>query len=247
MHGCAILIDAGFAKRKIGTQRDPATSEKFRRLVEKIKTSPELANYRLHRVYFYDAEPIDRIAKNPLSSKTINFGEAPIVKRSMQLFRELAKEPFFSLRLGACTFNGWGVSKKLINKAKSSDPLEVTADDLVPQIMQKGVDMRVGIDIASLTLKNHVRIILLVSGDSDFIPAMKFARREGASVYLVNMRHPVKDGMYEHSDVVIDIDASEFLKTKDEEQGGPDGPDHGPVGLAQQIPDQLVKNGQITF
>lgn len=214
MHGYAILIDAGFAKRKIGTQRDPATAEKFRHLVEKIKASPELVNHRLHRVYFYDAEPIDKIEKKPLSSDIINFGESPIVKRSMQLFKELAREPFFSLRLGTCAFNGWGVSKKLINKPKSPEPLEVTADDLVPQIMQKGVDMRIGIDIASLTLKNHVRIIVLVSGDSDFIPAMKFARREGASVYLVNMRHPVKDGMYEHSDLVIDIDASEFLNMK---------------------------------
>ena len=207
----AILIDAGFAKRKIGSQRDPATFEKFQSLVEKIKGSSELTGHRLHRVYFYDAEPIDGIEKNPLSSEKVDFGKSPIVKRSTQLFRELAREPFFSLRLGACSFNGWGVSKRLINKPKSSDPLEVTADDLVPQIMQKGVDMRIGIDIASLTLKNHVKIIVLVSGDSDFIPAMKFARREGASVYLVNMRHPVRDGMYEHSDVVIDIDPSEFL------------------------------------
>ncbi len=207
----AILIDAGFAKRKIGSQRDPATSGKFQRLVDKIKDSPHLAGHRLHRVYFYDAEPIDGVQKNPLSSESVNFGLSPVVQKSMQLFQELARVPFFSLRLGACTFNGWGVSKRLINKPRSSEPLEVTADDLVPQIMRKGVDMRMGIDIASLTLKNHVKVIVLVSGDSDFIPAMKFARREGASVYLVNLRHKVKDGMYEHSDVVIDIDPSGFL------------------------------------
>ena len=57
----AILIDAGFAKRKIGSLQDPATSEKFQCLVEKIKGSPELSGHRLHRVYFYDAEPIDSI------------------------------------------------------------------------------------------------------------------------------------------------------------------------------------------
>ena len=36
--------------------------------------------------------------------------------------------------------------------------------------------MRVGLDIASLTLKKQVEVIVLVTGDSDFVPAMKFAR-----------------------------------------------------------------------
>ena len=42
--------------------------------------------------------------------------------------------------------------------------------------------MRVGLDIASLTLKKQVEVIVLVTGDSDFVPAMKFARREGALI-----------------------------------------------------------------
>jgi uncharacterized LabA/DUF88 family protein len=42
---------------------------------------------------------------------------------------------------------------------------------------QKGVDMRIGVDIASITFKKQASTIVLVSGDSDFVPAAKLARR----------------------------------------------------------------------
>ena len=65
--------------------------------------------------------------------------------------------------------------------------------------------MRVGLDIASLTLKKQVEVIVLVTGDSDFVPAMKFARREGAQLFLVTLGHKVVDEMREHADLVLDI------------------------------------------
>lgn len=84
--------------------------------------------------------------------------------------------------------------------------LTVTSEDLLPNVQQKGVDMRVGLDIASLTLKRQVEIIVLVTGDSDFIPAMKFARREGAQLFLVALGHNVLDEMREHADLMLDLD-----------------------------------------
>lgn len=65
--------------------------------------------------------------------------------------------------------------------------------------------MRIGLDIAALTLKKIVQIVVLVSGDSDFVPAMKFARREGTRLYLVPLKHGVKDTMHEHADLVLDV------------------------------------------
>ncbi len=44
--------------------------------------------------------------------------------------------------------------------------------------------MRIGLDIAWLSLKRIVDAVVLVTGDSDFVPAMKFARKEGIRVYL---------------------------------------------------------------
>lgn len=60
----------------------------------------------------------------------------------------------------------------------------VGSQDIVPRVRQKGVDMRIGLDIASLALKRLVSTIVLVTGDSDFVPAMKLARREGLRVIL---------------------------------------------------------------
>lgn len=66
--------------------------------------------------------------------------------------------------------------------------------------------MRIGMDIAALTLKKQVQIIVLVSGDSDFVPAMKFARREGCQLFLCALGHHIKPSMLEHSDLLLSFD-----------------------------------------
>lgn len=67
-------------------------------------------------------------------------------------------------------------------------------------LRQKGVDMRIGIDIASLTLKRQVDTIVLVAGDSDFVPAAKLARREGIEFILDPLWQKVNDDLFEHID-----------------------------------------------
>lgn len=110
--------------------------------------------------------------------------------------------PFFALRFGEPSMEGWRVQPKVLRNA--GPKVEISAGDLKPNIRQKGVDMRIGLDIASLTLKKHVQVIVLVTRDSDFIPAMKFARHEGAQIVLITLGHGVKDGLREHADLVID-------------------------------------------
>jgi uncharacterized LabA/DUF88 family protein len=67
-------------------------------------------------------------------------------------------------------------------------------------LKQKGVDMRIGLDIASLTLKRQVQTIILVAGDSDFVPAAKLARREGVQFILDPMWQAVNADLFEHID-----------------------------------------------
>jgi uncharacterized LabA/DUF88 family protein len=102
-------------------------------------------------------------------------------------------------------FRGWKIRHGRLPEKDSS--VTLTAPDLEPNIHQKGVDMRLGLDIAALTLKAHVEALVLVAGDSDFVPAMKFARREGAQLFLVTLGHSVRADMLEHSDLVLDIPA----------------------------------------
>jgi uncharacterized LabA/DUF88 family protein len=60
--------------------------------------------------------------------------------------------------------------------------------------------MRLGLDIASLTYKRLVNQIVLISGDADFVPAAKLARREGIDFILDPMWASIRAELHEHID-----------------------------------------------
>ena len=69
--------------------------------------------------------------------------------------------------------------------------------------------IRCGSTASTITTQSHWKALQryhLVVADSDFIPAMKFARREGAQLFLITLAHGIKVGMREHADLVIDQD-----------------------------------------
>lgn len=80
---------------------------------------------------------------------------------------------------------------------------EITADSVRLGMRQKGVDMRIGLDIASMTLKHQVDTLVLVTGDSDFVPAAKLARREGVEFLLDPMWQSVSADLHEHVDGIV--------------------------------------------
>lgn len=179
------------------------TAERFERFVQHLRQHPALAGGKLHRVYFYDAKPLGSKAKHPLSGEEVDFGATDMAVRMKKLHGDLERLPFVALREGEVTMNGWKIKQQVLNKAKGPE-LRLSPPDLKPNIQQKGVDMRIGLDIAALTLKKQVDTIVLVTGDSDLVPAMKFARREGAQLFLVPLRHGLREPMFAHSDLVID-------------------------------------------
>jgi uncharacterized LabA/DUF88 family protein len=76
----------------------------------------------------------------------------------------------------------------------------LTDDDFVYDVNQKGTDMKIGIDIASVSYKKQVDQIVLVAGDADFVPAAKLARREGVDFILDPMWSPISYDLHEHID-----------------------------------------------
>ena len=60
--------------------------------------------------------------------------------------------------------------------------------------------MRIGLDIASITLKRQSEIIVLVSGDADFVPASKMARREGVQFILDPLWQDIPSDLFQHID-----------------------------------------------
>lgn len=55
---------------------------------------------------------------------------------------------------------------------------------------------------ASLTERGLVNQIIMISGDSDFVPAAKHARRSGIDFILDPMWAPITDSLSEHIDGV---------------------------------------------
>ena len=56
-------------------------------------------------------------------------------------------------------------------------PKTATDEDFEPIFEQKGVDMRIGLDIAAFSHNRAVERIVLVSADTDCVPALKYARK----------------------------------------------------------------------
>lgn len=225
----AVLVDGGFVKRKLGTSKQPAGIDEMRKLLHSIREHECVRGMRLHRIYFYDSKPLETAEDKPLNGGKVDFSTTPIVARSQKLQLELSREPFVSLRMGELSFNGWRVNPRHLNKAKG-ETVEIRASDLQPAIGQKGVDMRIGMDIAALTLKRQVQVIVLVTGDSDFVPAMKFARREGTQLFLAPLGHGIKESLREHSDLVIDVQ----LQLPDQARSKPVHAAPAPAGTATE-------------
>ncbi|MCY4512936.1 MAG: NYN domain-containing protein, partial [Bdellovibrionales bacterium] len=88
--------------------------------------------------------------------------------------------------------------KDLLEKRLAVENL--TEEQVSLDFVQKGTDIKIGIDIASLALKKQVDRIILISGDSDFVPAAKLARREGIDFILDPLWQPISPSLYEHID-----------------------------------------------
>lgn len=238
----AILIDGGFVKRKLGTRIKPATSAEITNLVSDIRKHECLDGHELHRVYYYDSKPLEDVVKRPLQGGVMDFGKQNLVARMASMHSDLSRAPYFALRMGELSFDGWSVKQKALNSKDAQ--ITITVDQLQPNISQKGVDMRLGMDIAALTLKGLAGIIVLVTGDSDFVPAMKFARREGAQLFLVTLGHGVKESMREHSDVMLEIAAASTQTVTEAPAAEPPAIDPEPEPVAEEENKPADNTGQ---
>ena len=109
-----------------------------------------------------------------------------------------------ALRLGTLAENWvqyaltYDATKAIFNGSRQLSDL--TESDFSLSIRQKGVDMKIGIDIASLALKKQVDQIVLIAGDSDFVPVAKLARREGLDFILDPLWGTITPSLLEHID-----------------------------------------------
>ena len=199
----AILLDGGFVKKKLQETlgRFPTHNE-VAELCQRTMAKPRLAGKELFRIYWYDAPPFRETSVNPIDQTVVDFSATPQSRAHQALLDALAMMPDFAVRRGEIIMTGWRLGSRALDDLKKT-PRTIRAHDFVPDFKQTGVDMRIGLDIAWISLKQIVDTIVLVTGDSDFVPAMKFARREGLKVYLETMGHGVRPALREHTDCLL--------------------------------------------
>lgn len=203
----AILVDGAFYRKRAyyfwGDKSPSGRAEELRDYCNN-HIKKEKAGAELYRVFYYDCPPVDKNVYHPLLKKAINLGDSPMYKWSIDFFNELKHQRKFALRMGRLSeeqalYNIRPDSmKKLLSGNISISDLKES--DFILNITQKGVDMRIGVDISSLAFKNQVDRIVLISGDSDFVPAAKQARREGIDFIVDSMRSSIKQDLFEHID-----------------------------------------------
>ena len=203
----AILIDGAFyRKRAYSIFDDLSPKERAKELSSychrHIKDEKDGAE--LYRVFYYDCPPSDKKVFHPLLKKQIDLAKTDDYKWANEFFKELKHQRKFALRLGRLAEEQAqfiikpDILKKILNGTIKIENL--TEKDFSLSLPQKGVDMRIGVDITSLAFKKQVDRIILISGDSDFVPAAKQARREGIDFILDPMRAPIKEDLFEHID-----------------------------------------------
>ena len=160
----------------------------------------------IYRIFYYDTEPLDKKGHNLISKKAIDFKTTTVAQEQIKLLNSIRETPNFALRLGKTV---WKNNTWILKSEKLKELLEgkinikdLTENDVTPLIQQKAVDMKIGLDIASIATKKLADKLIIITGDADIVPALKLARQEGMQVGLDPLRSPVRLELREHVDYI---------------------------------------------
>ncbi len=205
----AILVDGGFYRKRAsylwGKKEPEKRAAELRAYCSAhLRHEQKYDDRGLYRIFYYDCPPLGKTVYHPLLKRGIDFRHSETYDWTNKFFDELKKQRKVALRLGELSdaYASYKISasalKDLCTGKKSIQDLE--EKDFSISFQQKGVDMRIGLDIASLSYKKQIDQIILIAGDSDFVPAAKLARREGIDFILDPMWATIKDSLFEHID-----------------------------------------------
>lgn len=208
MSKVAILVDGGFYRRRAQILfGDMPAVERCNELMDYCRRhlrADQNEKRELYRIFYYDCPPMEKKLYHPLLKTQIDYSKSDLHTWMTEFLTCLKKQRKVALRMGVLADEQahfsirYDATKKLCAGTKRLSDL--TEADFELSLDQKGVDMKIGLDISSMAYKKQVNQIILISGDSDFVPAAKLARREGIDFILDPMWNPVKPNLLEHID-----------------------------------------------
>lgn len=204
MKKVAILLDGNWFRIRLDTAlkgllpNGVTADVMYRNALLTLNTKEE----ELFRLFYYDCPPYEGKETNPIDQTFVDFKGSKKFESRHRFLKELREKDFVAMRLGITKKRGWTLNESYIKRTIAGKSQPPQAADVFLSLEQKGVDMRIGIDVATLSLKRIVDRVILISGDIDMIPAMKLARREGVQVVLAELKTPVHKQMDEDADLV---------------------------------------------
>lgn len=115
------------------------------------------------RTYYYNCLPYQHTT--PTTEESARFAHA-------QSFHAALKSlPRFEVREGMLVYRG---------STENGEPIYI----------QKGIDIKIGVDLVLLCTKQQISHAAVVAGDSDLIPALCVAKNEGVLVHLFHGSAP---------------------------------------------------------
>jgi uncharacterized LabA/DUF88 family protein len=181
----AVLIDGAYlgivSKQFSGPDGKPPKLDFVKLTDSLVARIPVPSGAWRWRTYFYDSDP--REVANPTpAQRQANNGKKDFLKRLEGFAR-------FQVRRGKLELRGQN-------------------EDGSQKFEQKRVDVMLAVDMVRLAFEEHVEFIILVAGDSDFVPAIEAARAAGVTVILY-YGGPTKDGFRQtHDELRLACDES---------------------------------------
>lgn len=215
----AVVIDGAFFLRQFRRNFPELDHSKPEDIASAIRTlvqyhlhvrtrTTEIINFdpyessALYRVFFYDCPPLEKKLHQPVSKRSIDLAKTPQAKLRNEIHSVLQNVRKVALRLGRLNEAvSWRIKPAAVEMMLKNPSMYVPSDDdFEIDTQQKGVDMRLGLDVAAMAFKKQVDQIVIVASDADFVPAVKLARREGIDVVLDTMGARAADDLVRHVD-----------------------------------------------
>ncbi|WBF17857.1 NYN domain-containing protein [Halomonas elongata] len=228
MKRTAVLIDGGFFiqrvehfVRKFFGDALILNSEHLSKLVHSAtikhisESTQKTPQRELYRTYFYDCPPFLEQKRYPLPEPgnktpgTKNFKKHPPYVLRQEFHEKLRSMRKVALRMGELSDGaGWQLNADVLQDLLKGRRRweDLGNEDFHYQFSQKAVDLKLGMDITTIALGGHADVIVLVAGDSDFVPAAKLARTHGIDFVLDPMWQNCTAGLKEHVDNVRSFD-----------------------------------------
>jgi uncharacterized LabA/DUF88 family protein len=170
MKSAIVLIDGGFLR----SQAKKASKIYNPTFIQKFALSCIAHDEECLRILYYDCAPFTGVQPSQCR------GRQEHLRDRIEL-HDIAALDLFAVRRGVLKFRGFKRNSK-------ATPGTVPTDaDFDPQFEQKGVDMRIGLDIATYSAQHLAQRIILITNDTDCVPAMKFARKAGLQTVLIKV------------------------------------------------------------